>query len=55
MTREEIEAFFKDAIVEGISRKVVFLENPEEGRIEVDLICPPHARNATSHYTYQLS
>jgi hypothetical protein len=41
MNREDIEHFFKDCIVNGIEREVQFLENPEEGRIEVDLVCPP--------------
>lgn len=40
MNREEIEAFFKNCIVNGIERKLQFLARPEEGRIEVDLVCP---------------
>jgi hypothetical protein len=40
MTREEIVAFFEGVIVNGITRKVVFLKHPEQGRIEVDLVSP---------------
>ncbi len=39
--KEQIECFFKGAIVEGVSREVVFPPYSEEGYLEVELVAPP--------------
>lgn len=40
MNKEQIKQIFEGAIVEGITRELVFLEEPEEGYIEVRLVAP---------------
>lgn len=42
MTREEIARFFEGVTVNGMSRKVVFPVQSEEGYIEVRLVAHPN-------------
>lgn len=50
--REKIERFFAGVIVNGCARTIVFLEEPEEGRVEVDLVAPPQVNLSIVHLSF---
>jgi hypothetical protein len=39
--KEQIRRFFEGVITEGITRELRFIDEPEEGQIEVELLAPP--------------